>query len=59
MLQQKKPRAAMVIVGGIRGTFFPDEPLDKGTDGVFSGNGDVAWPQAIQAQNTAQGRPGV
>ena len=41
LLKEAKSRGAIVIMGGIHPTIFPDEPLEMGADGVVTGNGDV------------------
>jgi radical SAM superfamily enzyme YgiQ (UPF0313 family) len=48
VLTQAKARGAIVIMGGIHPTIFPDEPLEMGADAVVTGNGDVVWPKVIQ-----------
>lgn len=47
-LREAKGRGAVVIMGGIHATIFPDEPLEMGADSVVTGNGDAVWPQVIQ-----------
>ena len=48
LLKEAKSRGAIVIMGGIHPTIFPDEPLEMGADAVVTGNGDVVWPKVIQ-----------
>jgi radical SAM superfamily enzyme YgiQ (UPF0313 family) len=48
ILRKAKSRGATVVMGGIHPTIFPDEPLEMGADAVVTGNGDVAWRQAIK-----------
>lgn len=48
ILRSAKSRGAMVIMGGIHPTIFPDEPLEMGADAVVTGNGDIVWKQAIK-----------
>src|SRR5215467_8226874 len=48
VLKQAKQRGAVVIMGGIHPTIFPDEPLEMGADAVVSGNGDIVWGQAVK-----------
>jgi radical SAM superfamily enzyme YgiQ (UPF0313 family) len=47
-LGEAKARGAIVIVGGIHATIFPDEPLEMGADAVVTGNGDEIWPRVVQ-----------
>src|SRR5580704_6809519 len=47
-LREAKARGAIVIVGGIHATIFPDEPLEMGADAVVTGNGDVVWPKVVE-----------
>jgi radical SAM superfamily enzyme YgiQ (UPF0313 family) len=47
-LREAKSRGAIVIVGGIHATIFPDEPLEMGADAVVTGNGDEVWPRVVQ-----------
>ncbi len=48
VLRAAKERGATVIMGGVHTTIFPDEPLRMGADSVITGNGDIAWGQAIK-----------
>lgn len=48
VLTQAKERGAIVIVGGIHTTIFPQEPLDRGADAVITGDGDIVWPIAVR-----------
>lgn len=48
ILQKAKSKGAIVIMGGIHSTIFPDEPLEMGADAVVTGNGDVVWRQAVK-----------
>jgi radical SAM superfamily enzyme YgiQ (UPF0313 family) len=48
ILKEAKSRGAMVIVGGIHPTIFPDEPLEMGADAVVTGNGDLVWGKVIE-----------
>ena len=48
ILRAAKSRGAMVIMGGIHPTIFPDEPLEMGADAVVTGNGDIVWRQVIE-----------
>jgi len=43
-----KKRGATVIVGGVHGTIFPNEPLEMGADAVVTGNGDVVWREVVE-----------
>ncbi len=58
ILKQAKSRGAMVIMGGIHPTIFPDEPIEMGADAVVTGNGDIVWRQVIKdaLNGTLQGR---
>ena len=47
ILKAAKSRGALVIMGGIHPTIFPDEPLEMGADAVVTGNGDVVWREAV------------
>jgi len=43
-----RERGAKVVYGGIHSTLYPDEPFEfGGADVVVKGDGDYAWPQAI------------
>jgi radical SAM superfamily enzyme YgiQ (UPF0313 family) len=43
-----RERGAKVVYGGIHSTLYPDEPFEfGGADVVVKGDGDRAWPQAI------------
>jgi len=48
IIKELKNIGAQVIVGGIHATIFPDEPIQFGADSVITGNGEIAWPRAIQ-----------
>jgi radical SAM superfamily enzyme YgiQ (UPF0313 family) len=48
LLKEAKKRGAIVIMGGIHPTIFPDEPLEMGADAVVTGNGDAIWPKVIE-----------
>ena len=48
VLRAAKRKGATVIVGGIHATIFPEEPLSMGADAVVTGNGDVAWGDAVR-----------
>jgi len=48
VLKEAKDRGAIVIMGGIHTTIFPDEPLRMGADAVVTGGGEVVWRQVIQ-----------
>ena len=48
VMKAAKSKGAKVIVGGIHATIFPDEPLEMGADAVVTGNGEVAWNQAVR-----------
>ena len=47
-LREAKKRGAIVIMGGIHSTIFPDEPLEMGADAVITGSGDVIWQEAVR-----------
>jgi radical SAM superfamily enzyme YgiQ (UPF0313 family) len=47
IIKEAKKIGALVIVGGIHATIFPDEPIEQGADAVITGNGDLVWPKAI------------
>ena len=43
-----RQRGAYVIFGGIHATLYPEEARELGgAHSVVSGDGDVAWPQAL------------
>jgi len=48
VLRAAKSRGAVVVVGGIHATIFPEEPLEMGADAVVIGNGDVVWSQVVR-----------
>ena len=48
VMKAAKAKGAKVIVGGIHATIFPDEPLEMGADAVVTGNGEVAWNNAVR-----------
>jgi radical SAM superfamily enzyme YgiQ (UPF0313 family) len=48
VLRQAKEKGAIVVVGGIHATIFPEEPLEMGADAVVTGSGDVIWRQVIR-----------
>jgi radical SAM superfamily enzyme YgiQ (UPF0313 family) len=48
VLKEAKLKGAVVVMGGIHATIFPDEPLEMGADAVVTGNGDVVWGRVIQ-----------
>lgn len=48
IIKEAKERGAIVLVGGIHATIFPNEPLEFGADGVITGNGDLVWPEAVK-----------
>lgn len=47
-MKEAKSRGAIVIMGGIHPTIFPDEPLEMGADAVVTGNGDAVWPKVVE-----------
>jgi len=47
-LKKAKRKGAIVVMGGIHTTIFPDEPLSMGADAVVTGGGEVVWRQVIQ-----------
>jgi radical SAM superfamily enzyme YgiQ (UPF0313 family) len=48
VIRQAKTRGATVIVGGVHATLVPEEPAQYGADSVVTGNGDLAWTQAVR-----------
>lgn len=48
VVQAAKKRGATVIVGGVHGTIFPDEPLEMGADAVVKGNADLIWKDILE-----------
>src|SRR5262245_5494098 len=48
VLKEAKQRGAVVIMGGIHPTIFPDEPLKMGADAVVTGNGDAVWTTVMR-----------
>ncbi len=48
VLREAKSRGAIVIMGGIHTTIFPEEPLAMGADAVVTGGGDVIWPKVVR-----------
>lgn len=48
VLRAAKQKGAVVIMGGIHPTIFPDEPLEMGADSVVTGNGDVVWSRVVR-----------
>ncbi len=37
-----------MIVGGVHGTIFPEEPLEMGADAVVKGNADLIWKDILE-----------
>ena len=53
-----KSRGAHVIFGGIHATLYPDEARELGAaDAVVLGDGDVAWPQALNDFSRGKSQP--
>ncbi len=53
-----KSRGAQVIFGGIHATLYPNEARELGSaDTVVLGDGDVAWPQALDDFSRGQCQP--
>jgi radical SAM superfamily enzyme YgiQ (UPF0313 family) len=48
VLRQAKEKKAIVVMGGIHATIFPDEPIEMGADAVVTGGGDVVWGSLIR-----------
>jgi radical SAM superfamily enzyme YgiQ (UPF0313 family) len=48
VLREAKKRNAIVIMGGIHATIFPDEPVELGADATVTGGGDVVWQQVVR-----------
>jgi radical SAM superfamily enzyme YgiQ (UPF0313 family) len=48
VVREAKRRGATVIVGGVHGTIFPNEPLEMGADCVVTGSGDLVWRQVVE-----------
>lgn len=48
VVREAKKRGATVIVGGIHGTIFPEEPLEMGADAVVKGNADIIWKDILE-----------
>lgn len=48
VVQAAKKRGATVIVGGVHGTIFPQEPLEMGADAVVKGNADLIWKDILE-----------
>lgn len=48
VLREAKARGAIVIMGGIHTTIFPDEPLKMGADAVVTGGGEVVWRRVVE-----------
>ena len=48
VVREAKRRGAIVIVGGIHATIFPEEPLQMGANAVVTGNGDLVWRQVLE-----------
>ena len=47
-LREAKAKGAIVIMGGIHSTIFPEEPLRMGADAVVTGGGELIWPRVIK-----------
>jgi len=47
VLRDAKLKGAIVIMGGIHTTIFPEEPLRMGADAVVTGGGEVIWGNVI------------
>ncbi len=45
--RQAKERGAVVVMGGIHATIYPDEALEAGADSVVTGDGDLAWERVL------------
>ncbi|MBV9241754.1 MAG: radical SAM protein [Acidobacteria bacterium] len=48
VLREAKLKGAIVIMGGIHTTIFPDEPMKMGADAVVTGGGDVIWSTVVR-----------
>lgn len=48
VVRAAKERGATVIVGGVHGTIFPEEPLEMGADAVVKGNADLIWKDILE-----------
>lgn len=48
VVREAKERGATVIVGGVHGTIFPEEPLEMGADAVVKGNADLIWKDILE-----------
>lgn len=48
VVKAAKERGATVIVGGVHGTIFPEEPLEMGADAVVKGNADLIWKDILE-----------
>jgi len=48
VVEAAKKRGATVIVGGVHGTIFPEEPLEMGADAVVKGNADLIWKDILE-----------
>lgn len=48
VVREAKKRGATVIVGGVHGTIFPEEPLEMGADAVVKGNADLIWKDILE-----------
>jgi radical SAM superfamily enzyme YgiQ (UPF0313 family) len=48
VLREAKLKGAIVIMGGIHTTIFPDEPLRMGADAVVTGSGEIVWRHVIK-----------
>src|SRR5215470_15617176 len=46
--REAKAKGAIVIMGGIHTTIFPDEPLKMGADAVVTGGGEVVWRRVVE-----------
>src|SRR5215831_4938049 len=47
VLREAKARGAIVIMGGIHTTIFPDEPMKMGADAVVTGGGEIVWRTVV------------
>lgn len=48
VVREAKKRGATVVVGGVHGTIFPEEPLEMGADAVVKGNADLIWKDILE-----------
>ena len=48
VVKAAKERGATVVVGGVHGTIFPEEPLEMGADAVVKGNADLIWKDVLE-----------